>query len=506
MPKNREEKIFHIYTASFNLDSDSSGELKVVEKYRVGDAEVYIVENDGYGYYMVNEPNLSNEELKALSDVLDELIRMVPPRIHNPDKFLDDTLRKFGEMKGFRDIISRSGDKLKYYIKRDMFGYERLDVLFRDDDVEEISCTAYNSPVTVIHRRYSEYDWMRTNIHFKDIDDMNRYVRRLAQVSGKNVTTAQPTIDAISPTGDRIAVTFQSEITLPGPTLAVRKFPKHPLTITQLLKFNTLSPLMAAYLWLLIEAKGYIMIVGAMGTGKTTLLSCLTNLIHPNWKVATIEDTPEVRTFHEQWLRMKSRIPLFKSEVAPITLVDLVIISLRHRPDYIIVGETRSVEIQALTQAAALGHGCMTTFHGSDAQNALTRMAAPPLNVGISGQLLIWAIVVTRRLHYRRKAIRRVVSIEEVDPYFYEYPKLIQIFKWSPADDTFSPDDPKEVVKRSVRLKTVMEMTGWTEDDVVKQLSLRSQVLKSLVNRGIFNYADVVDEIKRWYGGRMREI
>jgi len=501
MPK-KVEKIIDIYWARFD-PGELNPEGKVLEHYKVGEADVYIVDKDGYGYYMVNEPNLDEEDLRALAEISDEMIRMISIRVEDPKKFVEESLLKIGEMRGLRNVIERSMDKLSYYIIRDMFGYERLDVLFNDEDVEEISCTGYNSPVTVIHRRYGEYDWMKTNIGFRGQDDIDRYVRRLSQKSGKNVTTAHPFIDAISPTGDRVSVTFMSEITLPGSTIAIRKFPKQPLTITHLLNYNSLTPLMAAYLWILVESKGYIMIVGAMGTGKTTLLSCLTNLINPNWKVCTIEDTPEVKTFHEQWLRMKSRVPLYKAEVRPITLVDLVIISLRHRPDYIIVGETRSVEIQALTQAAALGHGCMTTFHGSDARNALTRMAAPPLNVGISGQLLIWAILTTRRLHYRGKAIRRVVSIEEVDPYFFEHPKLIKIFSWNPTDDTFEPDDPAEVVKRSVRLKTVMDMTGWTEDDLVNELRSRCEFLQSLVDRKVFDYKDVVSEIRGWYGRRL---
>ena len=487
MLKKKHEIKFNVYRSSFN-PSESSG--KIINEYSVGDAKVYIVDREGYGYYMVDEPDLDEEELETLNTIFEEVIRMDSADI-------DDVMMK---IRG----LSKSGessDKFVYYVKRDMFGYRRLDVLFRDDEIEEISYTGYNSPVMIIHRKYSEYDWMETNIGFRDSNDINEYIRRLlSQISNRSVTTAHPYLDVISPTGDRISVTYQSEITLPGSTLAVRKFPKEPLTITKLLSFNTLSPLMAAYLWLLLEAKGYMMIVGAMGSGKTTLLSCLTNLINPNWKICTIEDTPEVKTFHKQWLRMKSRVPLYKSEVKPITLVDLVIIALRHRPDYIIVGETRSVEIQALTQAASLGHGCMTTFHGADARSALTRMGAPPLNVGISGQLLIWSIITTRRLHYRGRLIRKIVSVEEIDPYHYGgEPKLIEMFKWNSSNDVFTPPSSKEVVEKSVRLKHVMDYTGWSVDDIVDELDRRSRFLKSLVNRKIFIYSQVVDVIRKWY-------
>ena len=486
MPKKKREIRFDVYRSSFN-PSESSG--KILDEYDVGEAKVYIVDRDGYGYYMVDEPDLDEEELETLNIIFEEVIRMESVDI-------DDIIMRI------RGLGGESSDKLVYYVKRDKFGYGRLDALFRDDYIEEISCTGYNSPVMIIHRKYGEYDWMETNIGFRDSDDINRYVRsKLCQMSGgKSVTTAHPYIDVISPTGDRISITFQSEMTLPGSTFSIRKFPKEPLTITKLLSYETLSPLMAAYLWLLLEAKGYIMIVGGMGSGKTTLLSCLTNLINPNWKICTIEDTPEVKTFHKQWLRMKSRVPLYESEVKPITLVDLVVIALRHRPDYIIVGETRSVEIQALTQAASLGHGCMTTFHGANARYALTRMGAPPLNVGISGQLLIWSIITTRRLHYRGSFIRKVVSVKEIDPYHYgEEPKLIEMFKWDSSNNVFTPDSSKEVVERSVRLRNVMDYTGWSVDDIVRELDKRSNFLKDLVDKEILKYSQVIDEIRKWY-------
>jgi len=506
MAKKIKRETHEIYMARFDPGSLHNPD-SIIDSYRIGDVEVYIVDREGYGYYYVNEPPLDDEEYNILSSIIDEFPKLTGRRaLEIPkeyiDKTIDENLEKYARIKGLKEVVSRARERFKYYIKRETAGYRRLDVLFRDDDIEEISCTSFKSPVYVIHRRYNEYDWMKTNIGFKSLDDMNKYVRWLTQISGKQVTTAHPYIDAISPTGERIAVTYGREITLPGPTIAVRKFPKNPLTITKLLSFNSLSPLMAAYLWLLLEAKGYIMIVGGMGTGKTTLLSCLTNLINPIWKVATIEDTPEVKTFHEQWQRFISRVPTFKTETSPITLVNLAIISLRYRPDYIIVGETRSVEVQALTQAASLGHGCMTTFHGSDSRYALTRMAAPPLNVGVSEQILIWAIVTTRRVSYQGKSVRRVIKIEEIDPYFSEYPKLIEVFKWNPLDDSFFPNDPEEVVKRSSRRKMLMDYTGWSEEDIIDELRRRSEFLSQLVEDKVFNYIDVVEAVKKFYARR----
>ena len=503
MQKHEHKISYSLFRASITKE-DLNGELidKYTIKYPICEIEIYIIDRNGEPYYLVNEPILNDNEGRLYNVILDKLTYIAKPtRNIDPLTYLNDTIELISENLGIKKDINRCKNKLLYFLYRDIFGYERIDVLIRDENVEEISYVNYHSPISIIHRKHSQYEWMKTNIYFFNTEDQDRFIRRLAQLCGKAVSTAYPIVDAISSEGHRIAITFQDEITLPGSTFTIRKFLKEPLTITKIIKYNTISPLMAAYLWLLLEAKGYIMIIGAMASGKTTLLSCLTNLINPNWKICTIEDTPEIITFHEQWLRMKTRKPMFKTDTKPIDLIDLVIISLRHRPDFIIVGETRGVEIQALTQAAGLGHGCLTTFHGGDPIEALTRMASEPLNVKLAGQLLIWAIVTMRRLVSRGKVIRRVASIDEIHPteYHNEKPKLVRIFEWNMSDDTFTPNDPHEVVKRSVRLREVMKFMGWNTDKLIKELEERELFLNKLVSRGVFRYSDVIREFKKFY-------
>ena len=476
------------------------GEL--IEKYNVGQAEVYIVERDGEGYYLINEPHLTEDDEALYNIIMDKLSYVLKPaRDVDPKEYLNENIMNIAEELGIREQVKRSMDKLSYYLTRDIFGYERIDVMMRDPEIEEISSVSYLKPVSIVHRYHNEYYWMKTNIGFEDSEDIDRFVRRLTQLCEKSVSSSVPIVDAISPEGHRISVAYQDEVTLPGSTFCIRKFTSEPLTITKVLDFGTLTPLMTAYLWLMLDVRGYIMIIGAMATGKTTMLSCLTNLIHPNWKVCTIEDTPEVVTFHDQWLRFKSRKPLFKTDIKPIELVDLVIASLRHRVDFIIVGETRGVEIQGLVQAAALGHGCLTTFHGGSAWHALRRMSAPPLNVRLGDQQSIWAILLMKRLNLGNRVVRRVTSITEVHPSETDgdMPKLIEVFKWNIKNDSFEPSTPEEVVKRSVRLERIMETKGWDENRLIEELRLREQILKSLVERKIFRYTDVVEHIKRFY-------
>jgi len=276
-------------------------EGEIIDRYSVETpimpVDVYIVDRGGVGYYLVDEPGLDGNELDAFLKVREALTYVVKPVVAGEKseavKYLEESLdRALSELRA--DIGAEGRRKLLYYLHRDFFGYERIDVLMRDDGVEEISCVGHHANIHVVHRGHSGYDWLRTNIGFRDPEECDSLVRRLVQLCGKSVTTATPIVDAITPEGHRLSVTFQSEVTLPGSTFSIRKFLRDPLTITRIISFGTLSPLMAAYLWLLLEFKGYVMVIGAMASGKTTLLNCLANLINPSWKVCTIEDTPEV--------------------------------------------------------------------------------------------------------------------------------------------------------------------------------------------------------------------
>jgi len=209
-----------------------------------------------------------------------------------------------------------------------------------DPYVEEISCEGYDKPVAVIHRKYTEYDWLDTNIKFGSEDVLRSFVQSLAQRCGKSVTVAVPFTDAMTKERHCIAVTFSGEVSLPGSSFDIRRFPEEPFTIGHIVKFGTMSPLMAAYYWLLVENKGFVMIIGPMGSGKTSMINSLATIISPTMKICTIEDTPELRLPHVHWEHLKARhtysIPETKFDVSLMVLTKL---SMRFRPDYIVVGE-----------------------------------------------------------------------------------------------------------------------------------------------------------------------
>jgi len=480
---------------------------EVLDKYPVESAYVFVADQEGKGLYLVAEPELTPEEQRLYSLLMESLYYSLKPtaKIEDPMKYVEGFIWEAAEDLGVVEPVQKCFPKLKYYISRDAFGYGPLHVPMLDPDVEEISVTSYAVPAAVIHRRFTQYDWLETNIVFGSEDKLRNYVQRLAQRAGKSVTVAMPFTDAMSREGHRIAVTFADEVTLPGSTLAIRKFPEEPLSMGHLLKFKTLTPLMAAYLWLITEYRGFVMAIGPMGTGKTTVLNCLLTMIDPTLKICTVEDTCELKIPHKSWQRFKARHTYSITEAKfDVDLMDLVKLSLRYRPDYIVVGEVRGEEIKALVQAAALGHGCLCSVHAESPEAAIIRMKSPPMDVPEGNLMLISCFVQMGRVRMPDGSmVRRVLEITEVEPKDGRI-ELKRLFTWNARNDAFTPDEAEAVVKRSYRLGAVKRFTGMTDSELAEEVSRRASYLEKTVEENKLLYPDFAEAIGRFYAARRK--
>lgn len=389
-----------------------------------------------------------------------------------------------------------SFDKVFYYTSRDFIGFGRLEPLLRDQTIEDISCDGVGIPIYIWHRKYES---IPTNLIFRNEEELNGTIVKIAQRSGRHISIANPILDASLPDGSRVQLTYGKEVTQRGSTFTIRKFRTDPLTITDLLQFNTLNTEMAAYLWYIIENRHSALIAGGIASGKTTLLNTLSMFIRSGLKIVTIEDTAELNIPHENVISSIARTGLGVEEEGrkrgSVTLFDLLKASLRQRPDYIIVGEIRGEEAYFLFQAMATGHLGMATIHGDAVSSVIHRLESKPMNIPRTMLTSLDTVVVLRKVRYGGVHIRRSIEIAEMVGMDAVTNELLtnRVYTWSAKDDTF------DYMGRSVKLEQIAEHSGMTLDDIWHEIDKRKTILGYMLKKGIRYYQDVANTIRGFY-------
>lgn len=477
-------------------------EHTIIETYPVYEPFAYIniVEDpEGKIIYEVQEISLTPEEERLYNEIKEHLIWELKP-ISRLDIDIANVIRKTARkiITEFQIKMTRTPgltwSKIMYYIERDVIGYGVLDPIFRDPYIEDISCNGVGRPVYVWHRRYES---IPTNIVFTTEEELDEYVVKLAHMAGKHISVAYPILDAILPGGHRLACTFKRETSTSGSTFTIRKFSETPLTIIDLVSFGNLSPEMAAYYWLAMDYKLTTLIMGVTGAGKTTMLNALATLLRPTYKIVTIEDTPELRLPHENWVQLVSRPSFVGSGIGEISLFHLVKLSLRYRPDVIIVGEVRGEEAYVLFQAIATGHSGMTTLHAEHIDAAVKRLTSPPMNIPQSYIPLINIALVVKRVQKRDekgriRPVRRVTNVWEV----WDYNDYREVFTWNPLEDKHEVNGD---LRNSLVVRKVRELTGWSEDEILAEIERRKKVIEWMREKKITAYRDVSLIIHNYY-------
>ena len=447
--------------------------------------------------YHTVEPALTDEEAALLERIKKLLIdRMnVPLEVlrdsEKMEEYLRDEIQKL--FKRFeREIPPESEDKFIYYLKRDFLGYGKIDLLVLDENIEDISCNGYDTPIYVWHRNYES---IPTNIIFKSPEELDRTVIRLAYRSGRQVSISHPIMEGTLPEGFRVQITLE-EVSKRGDTFTIRKFRENPYTIIDLIKFGTVSAEIAAYLWILVEHGRSVMICGATASGKTTLLNSLSMFIKPEMKVVTIEEVRELR-LHENWIPMIPR-PSYQPGVTEITLFDLLKSSLRQRPDYIIVGEVRGEEAYTLFQAIATGHGGLCTIHSDSVEYAIKRLLSRPMDIPAMMVPLMNVLLQIRRVKINDRVVRRADTVTEIiglsatDQVQFEHR-----FRWDSIDDNYrfleSAGRGEPVFKQIANLRHVPE---WELEDEMKR---RTRILEWMVEDNLNTYDEVSKVVHTYY-------
>jgi flagellar protein FlaI len=385
------------------------------------------------------------------------------------------------------ELYASSKDKIYYHLFRDFLGYGRLDIVMHDDGIEDISCDGPETPIFIHHRKYEAIE---TNIYFEGEEELNSFIVRLCQISGKQISIYSPIVDGKLPDGSRLQATLARTVTK-GSTFTIRKFKENPLTPLDLIEFKSLSAEMAAYFWIAIESGASILFCGGTASGKTTALNALSLFIPSSHKIVSIEDTREVSLPHKNWIAGTTRKGFSSSEEnktgKDIDMFDLIRAALRQRPRVIIVGEVRGKEAYSLFQAMATGHTSYATVHASTIHTLIQRLENPPISLPRALLTSLDVIVFQNAVEIGKKMVRRMTSVTEIIKLDSDTNQLIFMapFTWiSKTDDRFESSRNSKIYNR------MKQQNDWSDDELDEEISNRITVLEWMRSKNIHSYQE----------------
>ncbi len=450
-------------------------------------------------FYKIVEPYLSDDEQKTLNFIWETLMKSLNLRVDELDKmeidnYLQDQVDKI--ISNYElDVDSISKKKIMYYIKRESLGYGKIDSLMRDPNIEDISCDGAEVPIFIYHRKYGS---LRSNVEFKDEEELSFFVVRLAQKCGKHISIAEPMLDATMPDGSRIQMTLSSEVTTKGSTFTIRKFRADPFTPPDLILLRTVSSEIMAYYWLAVENRVNALIAGGTASGKTTILNAFSLFIPRDAKIVSIEETREINLPHPNWIPGVARSGFGEivadKMVGEIDLYDLMKAALRQRPEYILVGEIRGKEAYVLFQAMATGHATYSTVHADSAKSLIHRLEGKPIDIPriMLQSLDIISIHITTRVKGKRvRRCKQVVEIIDIDPTTKEI-LTNEVFRWDPINDNFIYTG-KSYVLEGIRARWDM-----SKEQITREIRQRAEILEWMVENNIRTFTEVAKVIARY--------
>ena len=465
---------------------------------------------DGYVEYAVIEPDEPDRTLMENADKLFALHAgtMNPPielteRFNMIDQYLDKTITStnatidYSKTDIFKAknlaVFDKDIPSLKYHFLRKRAGMGLLDPFLTDPHLEDISIVGAGN-MYVIHKMFGA---LKCPV-FLSVEEIDDLIVSMAEQFGKTVSHAKPVIDATLPEGSRINIVFGKDISRKGTNATIRRFASTPLSITQIIPSKSLLSIEAAYLWMMLAEGMSVFVNGETASGKTTTMMAITAFIPSNWKIVTIEDTPELTLPHANWISEVTRDT--GNANSSVTMFDLLKAALRQRPNYIFVGEIRGAEANIAFGAMQTGHPVVSSFHAANMTALIQRLTNPPMNIPKTNvenlNIAMFQAAVTGP---DGKRVRRVLSINEVIGYNQEGNNVmfIPVFNWDPGSDTVKF---RGKGSSALFISKVLEKRGMSRKDeglLYEELALRTKILDKMIEKKIFNFYDVYDSISR---------
>ncbi|HHS97796.1 MAG TPA: CpaF family protein [Chloroflexi bacterium] len=383
-------------------------------------------------------PSVTRDTFKDLKTrIQNKLIAELDPTLDvSREEEVRRTIREMYEalLAEERIVLSRAErERLFEQIVAEILGLGPLEPLLRDPTITEIMV---NGPKNIYVERNGKIERVRAT--FESDEHLMRIIERIVAPLGRRIDESVPYQDARLPDGSRVNAIIPP-LSLIGPVLTIRKFFKIPLTAERLIELGSITPEAVEFLKACVQAKLNIVVSGGTGTGKTTLLNVLSAFIPNDERIITIENAAELQLQQEHVVPLESRPPNIEGR-GEVTIRDLVINSLRMRPDRIIVGECRGPEAFDMLQAMNTGHeGSMTTIHANTPRDALARLENMILMAGMDlphraiREQIASALDLIVQLERMRDGSRKVVNISEIEGMEGDVIVMSDIFKFELA-------------------------------------------------------------------------
>lgn len=387
----------------------------------------------------IEQPNLKyvsdydTFENKALLDELRNKIiqNLIDDNFKNNGSMDEYVKREIDKTIAGYDLSNVERSYIYNLIDNEINGYGPISELLEDKSITEIMVNGINEIYIEIDGRVIRDE----SVSFINEDHIIRTIQRMIQPLGRTIDTSNPMVDARLSDGSRLNAVIPP-LSLNGPILTIRKFKDELANIDDFLRSGALTPYMARFLEACVQAKLNIIISGGTGSGKTTLLNVLSSFINHDERIITIEDAAELKLKQEHVISLETRLVNYEGQ-GEVTIRDLVINSLRMRPDRIIVGEVRGKEAFDMLQAMNTGHsGSLTTMHANSPVDALNRLETMILMAGMDipikalREYIENAIDIVVHIERLNDGRRKITSICEIVGFDEDNIKLKEIFEF----------------------------------------------------------------------------
>lgn len=491
----------------FMMESDgkTDGKFQVIETYTVGTGELKIETSiinkpeEFVKAYYLNFPSYGPGTNALLANLKKSLVEETVSRTGvfdvNVMERMKEKFKEKAEKALTRELPKTDEETKKALVEillHEMLGLGKIEFLLSDGNLEEVVINRSSEPIWVYHKKYG---WLKTNVTIDKEEDIENYANIIARRVGKQITILAPLLDAHLITGDRANATL-FPISSKGNTITIRRFRRDPWTVPDFIKNKTTSAEMMALIWEAMEYELNIIISGGTASGKTSLLNICMPFIQPNHRVLSMEDTRELMLpdfLH--WVPMTTREPNPEGK-GGVSMLDLLVNSLRMRPDRVIVGEVRRQrEAEVMFEAMHTGHSVYTTIHANTADETITRLTNPPVSIPVSMLDAVHLNIVMFR--NRRLGSRRVLEVAEFIPEKRGKELDIKpnvIFRWRSTDDRIVAHN------ESIRLLDELSLhTGLSRMEIQQETREKQKILEWMIKFDIHNINEVGKIMAQYY-------